>query len=150
MMDEGQDRVRATYGGNYDRLAEVKAQYDPTTCSGSTRTSSRPGDPNRARRSRVEVSGAQRMPRADCRTTSGCPWRHLSEIESDPLITTSPRRSSRWIWPRRHVASSSSGQQFRWPADEIQKEKAMPFVNVKVVGGSFLGDAEAGHRAPCD
>ncbi len=29
MMDEGQERVRATYGGNYDRLARVKAAYDP-------------------------------------------------------------------------------------------------------------------------
>jgi FAD/FMN-containing dehydrogenase len=29
MMDEGTDRVRATYGANYDRLAEVKATYDP-------------------------------------------------------------------------------------------------------------------------
>ncbi|HTQ16022.1 FAD-binding oxidoreductase [Mycobacterium sp.] len=29
MMDEGQDRVRATYGPNYQRLSEVKAQYDP-------------------------------------------------------------------------------------------------------------------------
>jgi hypothetical protein len=29
MMDEGQDRVRATYQGNYDRLAEVKGNYDP-------------------------------------------------------------------------------------------------------------------------
>jgi FAD/FMN-containing dehydrogenase len=26
---EGEDRVRATYRGNYDRLARVKAQYDP-------------------------------------------------------------------------------------------------------------------------
>ena len=26
---EGQDRVRATYGRNYDRLAQVKARYDP-------------------------------------------------------------------------------------------------------------------------
>jgi len=30
MMDEGEDRVRATYGGNYQRLAEIKAKYDPT------------------------------------------------------------------------------------------------------------------------
>ncbi len=29
MMDEGEDRVRATYGGNYDRLQEIKAKYDP-------------------------------------------------------------------------------------------------------------------------
>jgi FAD/FMN-containing dehydrogenase len=29
MMDEGQDRVRASYGPNYDRLAQIKAAYDP-------------------------------------------------------------------------------------------------------------------------
>jgi FAD/FMN-containing dehydrogenase len=29
MMDEGDDRVRATYSGNYERLAAVKAKYDP-------------------------------------------------------------------------------------------------------------------------
>jgi FAD/FMN-containing dehydrogenase len=29
MMDDGQDRVRASYGDNYDRLARIKAQYDP-------------------------------------------------------------------------------------------------------------------------
>jgi FAD/FMN-containing dehydrogenase len=29
MMDEGQSRVKATYGENYGRLAEVKAAYDP-------------------------------------------------------------------------------------------------------------------------
>ncbi|MEZ5356724.1 MAG: BBE domain-containing protein [Bryobacteraceae bacterium] len=29
MMEEGEDRVRASYGGNYDRLAKVKAKYDP-------------------------------------------------------------------------------------------------------------------------
>ena len=29
MMDEGQERVQASYGGNYARLASIKAQYDP-------------------------------------------------------------------------------------------------------------------------
>ena len=30
MMDEGEDRVKATYGDNYDRLVAIKTQYDPT------------------------------------------------------------------------------------------------------------------------
>jgi hypothetical protein len=30
MMEEGEDRVRATYRDNYSRLAGVKARYDPT------------------------------------------------------------------------------------------------------------------------
>ncbi len=29
MMDEGEDRVRASYRDNYPRLAEIKAEYDP-------------------------------------------------------------------------------------------------------------------------
>lgn len=29
MMEEGDDRVRATYSGNYERLAAIKAKYDP-------------------------------------------------------------------------------------------------------------------------
>ncbi|HVW12061.1 MAG TPA: FAD-binding oxidoreductase [Bryobacteraceae bacterium] len=29
MMEEGEERIRATYRGNYDRLAAVKAKYDP-------------------------------------------------------------------------------------------------------------------------
>jgi len=30
MMDEGQERVQATYRDNYDRLLDVKSRYDPT------------------------------------------------------------------------------------------------------------------------
>ncbi|MGZ4441939.1 MAG: BBE domain-containing protein [Nocardioidaceae bacterium] len=29
MHDEGQERVRASYQGNYDKLVEVKRRYDP-------------------------------------------------------------------------------------------------------------------------
>jgi FAD/FMN-containing dehydrogenase len=29
MMDEGQDRVRSSCRENYDRLARIKAHYDP-------------------------------------------------------------------------------------------------------------------------
>ena len=40
MMDEGQERVKASYGDNYARLTKVKSQYDPDNPSTSTRTSS--------------------------------------------------------------------------------------------------------------
>jgi FAD/FMN-containing dehydrogenase len=30
MMEEGQERIRAAYRDNYDRLAAIKAKYDPT------------------------------------------------------------------------------------------------------------------------
>ena len=29
MMEEGEDRIKATYRGNYERLAAIKAKYDP-------------------------------------------------------------------------------------------------------------------------
>ena len=29
MMDEGQERVQASYRDNYQRLAEIKKEYDP-------------------------------------------------------------------------------------------------------------------------
>ena len=29
MMDEGEERVKAAYRDNYERLASVKAKYDP-------------------------------------------------------------------------------------------------------------------------
>jgi FAD/FMN-containing dehydrogenase len=30
MMDEGDDRIKATYRENYDRLVALKNKYDPT------------------------------------------------------------------------------------------------------------------------
>jgi FAD/FMN-containing dehydrogenase len=30
MMEEGEDRIKATYGDNYDRLVKIKKKYDPT------------------------------------------------------------------------------------------------------------------------
>ncbi len=30
MMEEGQDRVKASFRDNYERLATVKKRYDPT------------------------------------------------------------------------------------------------------------------------
>jgi FAD/FMN-containing dehydrogenase len=29
LMDEGEERIKATYRDNYDRLARLKAKYDP-------------------------------------------------------------------------------------------------------------------------
>jgi len=29
MMDEGQDRVKASYKNNYERLTKIKKKYDP-------------------------------------------------------------------------------------------------------------------------
>ena len=30
MMEEGEERIRAAYCGNYDRLAAIKRKYDPS------------------------------------------------------------------------------------------------------------------------
>ena len=29
MMNEGEERIKASYKGNYDRLVEIKRKYDP-------------------------------------------------------------------------------------------------------------------------
>jgi FAD/FMN-containing dehydrogenase len=33
MMDEGQERIKATYGNNFERLVAIKNEYDPTNLS---------------------------------------------------------------------------------------------------------------------
>jgi len=51
MMEEGEDRIRATYRGNHQRLAEVKAKYDPENffrVNQNIRPAARPEE-NRAR-----------------------------------------------------------------------------------------------------
>ena len=35
MMDEGQDRVKAAYRDNYDRLSKIKSKYDPDPFKGN-------------------------------------------------------------------------------------------------------------------
>ena len=30
MMEEGEERIRATYRDNFERLVEIKNKYDPT------------------------------------------------------------------------------------------------------------------------
>jgi FAD/FMN-containing dehydrogenase len=32
MMEEGQERIRATYADNYERLRRIKGRYDPDNC----------------------------------------------------------------------------------------------------------------------
>ena len=50
MMAEGEDRIRASYRGNYDRLAVIRRCTTRKTCSTSTRTFHRHGSGIRPRR----------------------------------------------------------------------------------------------------
>ena len=44
-MDEGQDRIQASYRDNYQRLTEIKKEYDPGSLFRATRTSGRQTEP---------------------------------------------------------------------------------------------------------
>jgi FAD/FMN-containing dehydrogenase len=46
MMEEGEERIRATYGKNYDRLAKIKKRYDPANLFRVNKTSSPPSNGN--------------------------------------------------------------------------------------------------------
>ena len=60
MMDEGQERVKATYGDNYDRLAAPRRSTTRTTSSASTRTSGPRELKNRSRLGRRSSRPARR------------------------------------------------------------------------------------------
>ena len=91
MMDEGQDRVKASYRGNYDRLAQVKDRYDPDNVfhiNQNIQPARRTQPPGRARGQPDVVSRKPRPPRRRG------PWRPRARV---------PRRASRhrpgWAWP---------------------------------------------------
>ena len=85
MMDEGQDRVRASYRGNYDRLGAGQAALRPGQHrSTSTRTSRRPADPPSpggiARRGRPDPAWSAR---ADRGTTEACVMQQRDQEQSE-------------------------------------------------------------------
>ena len=63
MMDEGQDRVRASYRGNYDRLAQVKDRYDPDNVF-HVNQNIKPASAGALNPVRTEMSGGQVSSRA--------------------------------------------------------------------------------------
>src|SRR6185437_9693606 len=56
MMAEGEDRIRASYRGNYDRLAQVKRRYDPANAGHVDR--------GRGRAASGRADGARRLGQA--------------------------------------------------------------------------------------
>ena len=66
MMDEGEERVKASYRENYERLAAIKATYDPDQLL--------PREPEHQARPVSEKGGAQ------CGTTSSSSARGLRDV----------------------------------------------------------------------
>ena len=99
--DEPTERVRAAFGAEaFERLQAVKRQYDPGTCSASTRTS-RPAD---GRRTEREVRTSRRRSRA---TT--CTSRTPPSSRGCAGRAARPGRSGSPPSARRSAASRSNG-----------------------------------------
>ena len=95
MMDEGPDRVRASYRDNYDRLARVKAAYDPDNVFRSTQNipparSGAPGGLTRGPRPHGRRRRARRRPPSPPPTTIT-----RNHEEASPCTITFPPRRAR-------------------------------------------------------
>ena len=112
MDDEGQDRIRATYGPNYDRLARVKAEYDPDNTL--------PHQPEHPARQLIPIRSGRGRGRDDQRRpldrvwsgSSGSPWGALAPPRRQYALASMVKRSD----PRAASAAVTARTTFISPA----------------------------------